>query len=167
MVLAAVGLPYDDYAGGPSPVTPKLLGVLTYNTGVNANDTSFKTSFPYVQTPWAGTCNCAGLEVNYTQPPILPPSSRLGIMAREVFVSSAPNPFNNTTTIRYRMDEPGHISIEVFDGRGNQVNVLVNQQQQAGTYTVYWNASRLPAGVYLVKALKNGEVKQTMRLVKQ
>ena len=167
LVLAAIGLPYDDYAGGPSPVTPKLLGVLTYNTGVNANDTSFKTSFPYVQTPWPGTCNCAGLEVNYTQPPILPPSSRMGIMAPEVFIASAPNPFNNTTTIRYRMDEPGHISIEVFDGRGNQVNVLVNQQQQAGTYTVYWNASRLPAGVYLVKALKNGEVKQTLQLVKQ
>lgn len=167
LVLAAIGLPYDDYAGGPDPVTPKLLGVLTYNTGVNANDTSFKSSFPYVQTPWPGTCNCAGLEVDYMQPPILPPSSRMGIMAPEIFIASAPNPFNNTTTLRYRMDEPGHISIEVFDGNGNQVNVLVNQQQQAGTYTVYWNASRLPSGVYLVKALKNGEVRQTLRLVKQ
>ncbi|HYF29711.1 MAG TPA: DUF4331 family protein [Chitinophagaceae bacterium] len=166
LVLAAIGLPYDDYAGGPSPVTPNLLGVLTYNTGVSANDTSFKSGFPYVQTPWPGTCNCAGLEVDYTQPPILPPSSRLGIMAPELFVASAPNPFNNTTTIRYRLDEPGHISIEVFDGRGNQVNVLVNQQQQSGTYTVYWNASRLPSGVYFVKALKNGEVMQTIRLVK-
>jgi hypothetical protein len=29
--------------------------VLTYSTGVNQNDTTFKTSFPYVQTPWRGT----------------------------------------------------------------------------------------------------------------
>jgi hypothetical protein len=55
VVLAAIGLWYDDYKGGPNPVTPDLLNVLTYSTGVNANDTTFKTSFPYVQTPWRGT----------------------------------------------------------------------------------------------------------------
>jgi hypothetical protein len=54
--LAAIGLWYDDYtAGGPNPVTPKLVSVLTYRTGVNQNDKSFKTSFPYVATPWSGT----------------------------------------------------------------------------------------------------------------
>lgn len=166
VVLAAIGLPYDDYAGGPSPVTPKLLGVVTYNTGINANDTTLKAGFPYVQTPWPGTCNCAGLETDYMQPPILPPSTRLGIMAPEIFVASSPNPFNDNTTIRYRLDEPSHISIEVFNSRGDKVSLLVNQQQQSGTYTVYWNASRLPAGVYLVKALKNGTVMQTLRIVK-
>jgi hypothetical protein len=55
VVLAAVGLWYDDYSGTGSPVTPDLLNVLTYSTGVNQNDTTFKTSFPYVQTPWRGT----------------------------------------------------------------------------------------------------------------
>jgi hypothetical protein len=54
--LAAIGLWYDDYtAGGANPVTPKLLNVLTYRTGVNKNDKSFKTSFPYVANPWSGT----------------------------------------------------------------------------------------------------------------
>jgi hypothetical protein len=55
VVLAAIGLWYDDYSTGASPVTPDLLNVLGYSTGVNANDTTFKTSFPYVQTPWRGT----------------------------------------------------------------------------------------------------------------
>ncbi|HEY0676844.1 MAG TPA: DUF4331 family protein [Chitinophagaceae bacterium] len=166
VVLAAIGLPYDDHAGGPSPVSPRLLNVLGYTTGIEKNDTSFKSMFPYVQTPWPGTCSCAGLEVDYTQPEILPPSNRLGIMAPEIFVASSPNPFNNNTTIRYRLETASHISIEVFDGRGNRMNVLVNQQQQSGTYTVYWSASRLPAGVYFVKALKNGEIMQTLRVVK-
>jgi hypothetical protein len=54
--LAAIGLWYDDYtAGGPNPVTPKLVSVLSYRTGVNKNDKPFKTSFPYVATPWSGT----------------------------------------------------------------------------------------------------------------
>jgi hypothetical protein len=54
VVLAAVGLWYDDF-NGTNPVTQDLLDVLTYSTGVDENDKPFKTSFPYVATPWAGT----------------------------------------------------------------------------------------------------------------
>jgi hypothetical protein len=55
VVLAAVGLWYDDYtAGGANPVTPALVRTLTFNTGVTTNDTTFKAGFPYVQTPWRG-----------------------------------------------------------------------------------------------------------------
>lgn len=58
VVLAAVGLWYDDYdPNNPvaSPVTNQLINVLQYSTGVEQNDTTFKSTFPYVQTPWRGT----------------------------------------------------------------------------------------------------------------
>ena len=55
VALAAIGLWYDDYTVGGSPVTPDLLGVLTYRTGVNNNDKYFKSEFPYVAAPWSGT----------------------------------------------------------------------------------------------------------------
>ncbi|MCC6724601.1 MAG: DUF4331 domain-containing protein [Saprospiraceae bacterium] len=55
VALAAIGLWYDDYVAGGSPVTQDLLDVLTYNTGVGNNDKLFKSSFPYVASPWAGT----------------------------------------------------------------------------------------------------------------
>ncbi|MDQ3072024.1 MAG: DUF4331 domain-containing protein [Bacteroidota bacterium] len=58
VVLAALGLWYDDYdAKDPqaSPVTNRLLNVLQYSTGIETNDTTFKSDFPYVQTPWRGT----------------------------------------------------------------------------------------------------------------
>jgi hypothetical protein len=54
VALAALGLFYDDYNCTGSPVTTKLLNVLTFNAGPQANDTTFKTAFPYVQTPWRG-----------------------------------------------------------------------------------------------------------------
>ncbi len=55
VALAAIGLWYDDYiAGSPNPVTTDLLDVLTYSTGVEANDKPFKSEFPYVATPWSG-----------------------------------------------------------------------------------------------------------------
>jgi len=58
VVLAGIGLFYDDYnAADPtaSPVTNQLINVLQYSTGVEQNDTTFKSVFPYVQTPWRGT----------------------------------------------------------------------------------------------------------------
>jgi len=57
VVLAAVGLWYDDFDpnSSPSPVTNDLLGVLTYTTGVETNDAPFSGSFPYLAMPWRGT----------------------------------------------------------------------------------------------------------------
>lgn len=57
VALAAIGLWYDDYIPGtsPSPVTNDLVNVLQYSTGVESNDTTFKSVFPFVQAPWSGT----------------------------------------------------------------------------------------------------------------
>ena len=54
VVLAAIGLWYDDYKPGGSPVTQNLINVLSFSAGPTKNDTTFKTTFPYVQTPWRG-----------------------------------------------------------------------------------------------------------------
>ncbi|QDK83799.1 DUF4331 domain-containing protein [Spirosoma sp. KCTC 42546] len=59
VVLAAIGLWYDDFVPGQSPVTANLGNVLKFSAGVTKNDTTLKTSFPYVQTPWRG--------LNYTK----------------------------------------------------------------------------------------------------
>ncbi len=55
IALAAIGLWMDDFSGSGSPVTPKLINNLTYDTGISKNDKPFKTVFPYVATPWKGT----------------------------------------------------------------------------------------------------------------
>ncbi|AQG80198.1 DUF4331 domain-containing protein [Spirosoma montaniterrae] len=56
VVLAALGLWYDDFTPGtsPSPVTPQLGNVLGFNAGITKNDTTFKANFPFVQDPWRG-----------------------------------------------------------------------------------------------------------------
>ncbi|WP_071891292.1 T9SS type A sorting domain-containing protein [Hymenobacter sp. PAMC 26628] len=61
LVLAAVGLWYDDYTPtSASPLTPQLLGELTFTTGVEKNDTTIRAAFPFVQTPWIGTGSASG-----------------------------------------------------------------------------------------------------------
>ncbi len=56
VVLAAVGLWYDDYKPGvtASPVTPRLGSVLGFTSGPTKNDIELKPMFPYVQNPWRG-----------------------------------------------------------------------------------------------------------------
>jgi hypothetical protein len=56
VVLAAVGLWYDDFIPGTtaSPVTPKLLANLGFTSGPTKNDAAFRTGFPYMASPWRG-----------------------------------------------------------------------------------------------------------------
>lgn len=56
VVLAAIGLWYDDFTPGvtPSPVTPQLGSVLGFTAGPTTNDAPFKISFPYMAGPWRG-----------------------------------------------------------------------------------------------------------------
>ena len=56
VALAAIGLWYDDYKVGvtSSPLTPDFLNVYTFTAGVTHNDTTYKSCFPYEQTPWRG-----------------------------------------------------------------------------------------------------------------
>ena len=58
VVLAAIGLWYDDYdpETSASPVTQDLLDVLTYSTGVESNDLPFTSSLPLrgAAPPWDG-----------------------------------------------------------------------------------------------------------------
>ncbi len=60
VVLAAVGLWYDDRPIGSSPLSPNLLSVLGYTTGVESNDKAFASTFPYAATPWSGYANHSG-----------------------------------------------------------------------------------------------------------
>jgi len=54
VVLAAIGLWYDDYKNDGMPVTTNLVNVLSFSAGPTKNDTTFKPAFPYVQAPWRG-----------------------------------------------------------------------------------------------------------------
>ena len=64
VVLAAIGLWYDDYFPGSSasPVSNLLVNVLQYSTGVEANDADFTGAFPYLAEPWRGTETGAPIE---------------------------------------------------------------------------------------------------------
>ncbi|MCB0608268.1 MAG: DUF4331 family protein, partial [Lewinella sp.] len=172
VALAAIGLWYDDYtAGDPNPVTQDLLDVLTYTTGVEANDKAFSASFPYLAEPWAGDSECGGVVPEMVSAPGIPESSAFGLQpgstGQKAVMYNFPNPFKATTTIRYQVEEPGQISIDVFDVSGKNIGTLVNDRMDAGEYQVEWNASAYPSGIYFARISGNGgEVLEIHKLVK-
>jgi hypothetical protein len=62
-----------------------------------------------------------------------------------------PNPFNPATKIGFRIAEAGPVKLQVFDLLGREVSVLVNEQKDAGSYEVTFDASGLPSGMYVYK----------------
>lgn len=77
-----------------------------------------------------------------------------------------PNPFHSTTTIKFRVKEQGFVSLKVFDIMGREVATLVNEKKPAGDYTVEWNATDLPGGIYFCR-LKYGTFSETKKLILQ
>ncbi|MEO8513665.1 MAG: T9SS type A sorting domain-containing protein [Ignavibacteria bacterium] len=62
-----------------------------------------------------------------------------------------PNPFNPSTKISYQLPNAGNVKISIYDALGQNVSVLVNKSQNAGNYSIEWNAGNLPSGVYIYK----------------
>jgi Domain of unknown function (DUF4331) len=153
IVLAAIGLWYDDYDpnSSPSPVTPQLLNVLSYDTKISANDAAFGIEFPYVAMPWSGTSKCSGEIREYTQPDVLPPTTTgvTGLSTPEVFAVNQPNPFTNSTIIKYYLRSGGKVTITVYDQEGKRIETLLNESRVEGAHEVSWNASEYPAGMYM------------------
>jgi hypothetical protein len=65
-------------------------------------------------------------------------------------IAAYPNPFNPTTTINFDLIAEGAVKISVYNISGQQVAELVNTSYPAGSHQVTWDASHLPAGIYLV-----------------
>jgi hypothetical protein len=74
-----------------------------------------------------------------------------------------PNPFNPSTSIRYELPTEGFVRLSVYNLLGQEVAVLVNQDQSAGAHEARFNASMLPSGVYLYR-LSAGSFTDTKRM---
>ena len=75
-----------------------------------------------------------------------------------------PNPFNSSTTLNYSIPSTSRITLSIFDIQGREVRTLVDNKHFAGSYSILFDASMLPTGVYLAR-LKAGGDFQTVKIV--
>ncbi|HAB52819.1 MAG TPA: hypothetical protein DCE80_11730, partial [Ignavibacteriales bacterium] len=65
------------------------------------------------------------------------------------------NPFNPTTQISFSIPESGFTVLKIYNMLGQQVDELISKNLNVGNYSVEFNASGLPSGVY-VYVLQSG-----------
>jgi hypothetical protein len=66
-----------------------------------------------------------------------------------------PNPFNPSTSIKLTIPESGFTTLKVHNILGNEVTTLISQELTQGTFTVTFDASELPSGVYFYTLKSN------------
>ncbi|MBD3216707.1 MAG: T9SS type A sorting domain-containing protein [candidate division Zixibacteria bacterium] len=80
-----------------------------------------------------------------------------------------PNPFNPTTSIQYSLDSRQAVRIDIFDIRGRQVAMIVDDVKDAGVHQAYWNGrddkgTPAASGIYFYR-LKTGDHTLTKKMI--
>lgn len=75
-----------------------------------------------------------------------------------------PNPFNPITKINYTLSKQVFVSLKVYDILGNEVSILVSEEQNAGFHEIDFNAENLASGAYLYK-LQSGENVEIKKMI--
>lgn len=81
-----------------------------------------------------------------------------------------PNPFNPSTEIRFSLEKPGHVQIQVYDALGRLVRNLVNTTKREGRHTATWDGLNqqgmpAPSGVYFCQLAVDQNAAVTKKLV--
>ena len=75
-----------------------------------------------------------------------------------------PNPFNPTTIIHYQLKTRSQVQLTIYDISGREVKRLVNQNQNAGEYSVNFNAGNFASGIYIYR-LKTDSFEQSRKMI--
>jgi len=80
------------------------------------------------------------------------------IPQRAELLPAYPNPFNPSTTIRYRLAAAQMVSITIYNVLGKKlVSLLDGEQKEAGEHKLLFDASNYPSGIYFVFLNTDGQ----------
>ncbi|MCK4312654.1 MAG: T9SS type A sorting domain-containing protein [Candidatus Cloacimonetes bacterium] len=92
------------------------------------------------------------------------------IVAKTELINNYPNPFNPVTNIAFSLGEPGHITLEVYNIKGEKVRTLINEVLPANNHVVTWNGvddnnKSVSSGVYFYKMRAGGRYTSTKKMI--
>ena len=88
------------------------------------------------------------------------PSTPIGFVLEQ----NHPNPFDNSTIIRYELPVSSHVKLEVFNLLGEKIATLVDGIETAGYKTVEFNANNRSGGIYYYR-LTADKFSETKKMV--
>ncbi len=81
-----------------------------------------------------------------------------------LLLQNYPNPFNPSTVISYQLPIRNVVTLKVYNVLGKEIATLVNEQKDAGLYSIQWNATGFSNGVYFC-TLQSGNFTATKKLI--
>ena len=75
------------------------------------------------------------------------------ITSSDLHLSNFPNPFNRSTLISFELSQPSFVLLNLYDVKGQLIATLMNENKQAGTYELEFEAKNLPGGVYFCRLI--------------
>ena len=79
-------------------------------------------------------------------------------------IQSSPNPFISSTKISYTLPKDDVVTLKVYNLKGDQVALLVNGFQTAGTKDVIFTADKLVGGIYIIR-MQAGNLTESKKLI--
>jgi hypothetical protein len=86
------------------------------------------------------------------------------IHSQFVLEQGYPNPFNPAVTIPFILNQPGRVTLKVYNTLGQVVATLHDGMLSEGQYRIPWDASQFPSGVYFYRMQSASDV-QTGKLI--
>jgi hypothetical protein len=148
------------------------------SSGLPFPGTSLITTFNDLTTPnsrsWAGASTNKSIsnivENTLTQTVSFNVSLTTSVEKSDVELNALsqnyPNPFTQSTTIDFKINKSGNVSLVVFNSLGQVIDIIVDEFLFAGNYSKTWSPTAIPAGIYFYQ-LKGDGFKETKRLVKE
>lgn len=109
----------------------------------------------------SGLCRFDELMVPVEEAQTVPPEFRI--------LGNYPNPFNPSTTVRFRTSSPGKTSLAIYSITGQKVRELFSDHSPAGEHSVVWNGADdrgqpAASGIYFAR-LTAGRHVSTMKML--
>ena len=150
------------------------------NSGVSwASDLKLNTGTAVARYPLAGfsvnkvyvlwsDLRDSDYEIYYKQNPTGNPTGITNINSqtpdRFSLSQNYPNPFNPVTNIEFSVPHSGLVNITVYDALGREIETLVSDELNPGTYNAAWDASGYNSGVYFYR-FTSGSFTETKKMI--
>jgi hypothetical protein len=102
--------------------------------------------------------------VNYTDGPEGLTQNGTEVPGTYALYQNFPNPFNPATKIRFDLPKSSYTLLVVYDMLGREVQTLVNQSLNAGTFDVDFDGSNYSSGIYFYR-ISAGEFTDVKKMI--
>ena len=77
--------------------------------------------------------------------------NKLEIPTQHGITNIYPNPFNPITQLFYNLSISSKVKISVYNSNGLELDIILNEFQNVGNYSIIWDASQYSTGLYLIR----------------